>query len=161
MAHLLTPAPTTAATPLSARPWNSSSLYSLKNACFTTPRVCCIGNQYQHQVSNDEQVPHIREDYTLHRRRALMGLSGAVVLGLSWREEQSARAAARRPPPPPPKEKKDPNISAVQAKVLASKKRKEALKEEVARLREKGKAVNINKEPPPPAVTPTPIPASE
>lgn len=90
-----------------------------------------------------------------------MGLSGAVVLGLSWREEQSARAAARRPPPPPPKEKKDPNISAVQAKVLASKKRKEALKEEVARLREKGKAVNINKEPPPPAVTPTPIPASE
>jgi hypothetical protein len=30
----------------------------------------------------------------------------------------------------------------LQAKVLASKKRKEAMKEEVARLREKGKAVN-------------------
>lgn len=94
-----------------------------------------------------------------------MGLSGTAVLGLSWSNEQSARAAARRPPPPPPKEKKDPNISGVQAKVMASKKRKEALKEEVARLREKGKAVNTNKEPPPPPVViptePTPIPASE
>ncbi|CAI8618320.1 unnamed protein product [Vicia faba] len=158
MAHLLSPVPTTAVTPLSARPWNSSSLCSGKNGCFTTPRVCCIGNQYQHQVSNHEQVPPLRDDHTLHRR-AMMGLSGAAVLGLSWSNEQSARAAARRPPPSPPKEKKDPNVSAVQAKVMASKKRKEALKEEVARLREKGKAVNINKEPPPPVVTS--IPTSE
>jgi hypothetical protein len=54
----------------------------------------------------------------------------------------NANAAARRPPPPPPGEKKDPSISGLQAKVLASKKRKEAMKEEVARLRERGKAVN-------------------
>jgi len=93
-------------------------------------------------------------------RRALMGLSGAAVLGLSCSDEQSARAAARRPPPPPPKEKKDPNLSAAQAKVLASKKRKEAMKAEVARLREQGKAVNINKEPPPPPVV-APVPPSE
>lgn len=75
-----------------------------------------------------------------------MGLSGALVLGLSLSDKQSASAAGR-PPPPPPKEKKDPNVSGVQAKVLASKRRKEAMKEEVAKLREKGKA--INKEPSP------------
>lgn len=63
--------------------------------------------------------------------------------------ERSAEAAARRPPPPPPQEKKDPNLSGVQAKVLASKKRKEALKEAVAKLREKGKPVV--KQPPPEA----------
>lgn len=50
-------------------------------------------------------------------------------------------AAGRRPPPPPPKEKKDPSISGVTAKVLASKKRKEAMKESIAKLREKGKQI--------------------
>lgn len=68
-----------------------------------------------------------------------MGLLGAV-LGLSS-GNQSARAA-RRPPPPPPQEKQDPNLSGVQAKVLASKKRKEAMKETMAKLREQGKAIN-------------------
>lgn len=160
MVHLLTPTPTTAATALSVRPWNSSSRYSSKNVCFTTPRVNCIGNQSQQQVSNLDQVPPTSDDHSLHRR-ALMGLSGAVMLGLSWSDEQSARAAARRPPPPPPKEKKDPNLSAAQAKVLASKKRKEAMKAEVARLREQGKTVNINKEPPPPPPVVAPPPASE
>lgn len=79
-----------------------------------------------------------------------MGLSGAAMLGLSLSDEQSARGAARRPPPPPPTEKKDPNVSGVQAKVLASKRRKEAMKEEVARLRERGKSVNKQQPPPPP-----------
>ena len=55
---------------------------------------------------------------------------------------ESANAAARRPPPPPPEEKKDPSITGLRAKVLASIKRKEAMKEEIARLREKGKPVN-------------------
>ncbi|KAF2531731.1 hypothetical protein F2Q70_00030979 [Brassica cretica] len=50
-------------------------------------------------------------------------------------------AAARRPPPPPAVEKKDPNVSGVQAKVLASKKRKEAMKASMAKLRERGKSV--------------------
>lgn len=71
-----------------------------------------------------------------------------MVLGLSLRgESQSAFAAARRPPPPPPEEKKDPNVSGVQAKVMASKKRKETLKQSVAKLREKGTPV---KQPQPP-----------
>ncbi|KAJ0606273.1 hypothetical protein HanHA300_Chr02g0072161 [Helianthus annuus] len=58
--------------------------------------------------------------------------------------DKNAEAAARRPPPPPPteKEKKDPNVSGALAKVLASKKRKEAMKESIAKLREKGKAIN-------------------
>lgn len=60
--------------------------------------------------------------------------------------DRRAEAAARRPPPPPPQEKKDPNLSGVQAKVLASKKRKEALKEATAKLRAKGKPVD---QPPP------------
>lgn len=54
---------------------------------------------------------------------------------------KKANAAARRPPPPPPTEKKDPNVSGVLAKVLASKRRKEAMKESMAKLREKGKPV--------------------
>ncbi|XP_061373463.1 uncharacterized protein LOC133315806 [Gastrolobium bilobum] len=140
MAHLLTPAPA-----LSARP-RKSSLYSWKNGCFITSRVCCVGHQYQPEASSiSDQVPSPRDDHSL-RRRALMGLSGAVMLGLSLSDEQSASGAGR-PPPPPPKEKKDPNLSGVQAKVLASKRRKEAMKETVAKLREQGKT--INKEPPP------------
>lgn len=54
----------------------------------------------------------------------------------------AAPAASKRRAPPPPteeKEKKDPSLSGVQAKVLASRKRKEAMKEAVAKMREKGK----------------------
>lgn len=74
-------------------------------------------------------------------RNVTLGLAGAV-LGLSVAGDRKAQAAARRPPPPPSEEKRDPNVSGVQAKVLASKKRKEAMKQEVAKLREKGKAIN-------------------
>ncbi|KAK9276236.1 hypothetical protein L1049_005767 [Liquidambar formosana] len=69
-----------------------------------------------------------------------LGLAGAV-LGLNI-NDQSASAAARRPPPPQPEEKRDPNMSGVQAKVLASKRRKEAMKEAMTKQREKGKPVN-------------------
>ncbi|XP_010069234.2 uncharacterized protein LOC104456191, partial [Eucalyptus grandis] len=80
----------------------------------------------------------------IHRRSVALGLViGSLSLGFG---EQSATAAARRPPAPPPEEKKDPNVSGVQAKVLASKKRKEAMKESIAKLREKGKPVNQSSE---------------
>ncbi|KAE9452800.1 hypothetical protein C3L33_15293, partial [Rhododendron williamsianum] len=59
-----------------------------------------------------------------------LGLAGAV-LGLTI-NNKNANAAARRPPPPPPTEKKDLSLSGVQAKVLASKKRKEAMKDATA-----------------------------
>lgn len=62
----------------------------------------------------------------------------AALVGLNLGGDANA---ARRPPPPPPEEKKDPNVSGVQAKVLASKKRKEAMKAFMAKLREKGKPV--------------------
>lgn len=52
----------------------------------------------------------------------------------------NASAAKRRPSAPPTEEKKDPNLSGLQAKLLASKKRKEAMKETVAKLKENGKA---------------------
>lgn len=55
---------------------------------------------------------------------------------------ESANAAKRKPPPPPTEEKKDPSVTGLKAKVLASIKRKEALKEQIAKLREKGKPVN-------------------
>ncbi|KAF4352531.1 hypothetical protein G4B88_013361 [Cannabis sativa] len=74
----------------------------------------------------------------IHRTLSL-GLGG-VALGLNG-GEWSARAAARRPPPSPQEEKKDPNLSGLQAKVVASKKRKEAMKEEMAKLRQRGKSV--------------------
>lgn len=73
-------------------------------------------------------------------RNISLGLLGAVV-GLSSGGDRSA-SAARRPPPPPPQAKQDPNLSGVQAKVLASKKRKEAMKETMAKLREQGKSIN-------------------
>ncbi|KAI5660839.1 hypothetical protein M9H77_20162 [Catharanthus roseus] len=76
----------------------------------------------------------------LRRRDVALGLIGVVVVGLNV-NDRKAMAAGRRPPPPPPKEKKDPSISGVTAKVLASKKRKEAMKESIAKLREKGKQI--------------------
>ncbi|XP_004252001.1 uncharacterized protein [Solanum lycopersicum] len=73
------------------------------------------------------------------RRSLALSLAGvAVALNAG---NNNANAAARRPPPPPPTEKKDPNVSGVLAKVLASKRRKEAMKESIAKLREKGKPV--------------------
>lgn len=54
---------------------------------------------------------------------------------------QAANAAARKPPPPPT-EKKDPNVSGVQAKIIASKKRKEAMEQAMAKLRASGKPIN-------------------
>lgn len=73
----------------------------------------------------------------------------AGALGL-WAGEDNVASAARRPPPPPPREKSDPNASGVQAKVLASKKRKEAMKEAMAKLREGGKPIKEAPEQPPP-----------
>ncbi|XP_030939313.1 uncharacterized protein LOC115964122 [Quercus lobata] len=87
-----------------------------------------------HQGCNDDQ-----HDKLVHRRTVTLGLAGAM-LSLNV-GDQSANAAARRAPPPPPEEKKDPNVSGVQAKVLASRKRKEAMKEETAKLRERGKPI--------------------
>ncbi|KAE9597230.1 putative CRIB domain-containing protein [Lupinus albus] len=138
MAHLITPAPTTATTVLYSRA-QKSSLYSWKNVYFPTPRVCCVGYKYQHQISAISNQD--RKYQQPLRRRALMGLSGALLLGLSLSNEQNASAGGR-PPPPPPREKKDPNVSGVQAKVMASKRRKEAMKETVAKLRDKGKTIN-------------------
>ncbi|XP_039045565.1 uncharacterized protein LOC120185408 [Hibiscus syriacus] len=83
---------------------------------------------------------HVSDDTLVHRRTLALGLAGAL-LGFSVGDRKRANAAARRPPPPPPAEKKDPSVSGVQAKILASKKRKEAMKQEVAKLREKGKSV--------------------
>ncbi|XP_009779147.1 uncharacterized protein LOC107814072 [Nicotiana tabacum] len=95
-------------------------------------------------ISTKKSIPlafHDKKlDTTLLSRRSLaLGLAG-VALNAG---NNNANAAARRPPPPPPtsEEKKDPNMNGVMAKVLASKRRKEAMKESIAKLREKGKPV--------------------
>nr|CAB3457601.1 unnamed protein product [Digitaria exilis] len=79
------------------------------------------------------------------RRALLCGLIAAGA-GAVMGPDIASAASKRRPPPPAPtapmEEKKDPNVSGVLAKVLASKKRKEAMKEAVAKLREKGKPVD-------------------
>ncbi|KAI3459850.1 hypothetical protein Pfo_016513 [Paulownia fortunei] len=121
MAHL---APVT---PPRAKPLIST--FSRKTAHLASPRfhkVCAC-------TTGSDQERHVQ------RRSVALGLAG-VVLGLSV-GGGNARGAARRPPPPPPEEKKDPNVSGVTAKVLASKKRKEAMKESIAKLREKGKVI--------------------
>ncbi|KAI3823042.1 hypothetical protein L1987_04468 [Smallanthus sonchifolius] len=91
--------------------------------------------------------PPSHRNISILRRDVLVG----TVFGLSIVGDKSADAAARRPPPPPPTEKKDPNVSGVLAKVLASKKRKEAMKESMAQLRNKGK----------PIIEPSPAAAAE
>ncbi|PKA60203.1 hypothetical protein AXF42_Ash008262 [Apostasia shenzhenica] len=68
-----------------------------------------------------------------------MGLAFSVYSDDANAAKRRAAAAPPPPPPPPPTEKNGPNVSGVQAKVLASKRRKEAMKEEIAKLREKGK----------------------
>ncbi|CAM0952446.1 unnamed protein product [Alopecurus aequalis] len=77
------------------------------------------------------------------RRAFLHGVMiAAAGAGTLLGHVDAAPAASKRRAPPPPaeeKEKKDPNMSGVQAKVMASRKRKEAMKEATAKLREKGK----------------------
>ncbi|CAM8947765.1 unnamed protein product [Rhodiola kirilowii] len=129
MAHLLTPtAPATPATPISAllsakKMWNP-----IRPLRLTVP------------VSD-------KNDAGIDRRSTVIfGLvAGAVLAGLSLSVgDESANAAGRRPPPKPPAEKKDPNISGLAAKILASKKRKEEMKEAVAKQRQRGKPVVVN-----------------
>lgn len=76
------------------------------------------------------------------RRAATLGLAGLVLGFIQVGSDRRANAAGKRAPPPPPEEKKDPSINAVTAKVLASKKRKEAMKESIAKLKEKGKLID-------------------
>ncbi|CAL1404752.1 unnamed protein product [Linum trigynum] len=85
-------------------------------------------------------VPQPSRHSSITRRSVGLSLTGGLV-GLKFVSPEGANAAARRPPPSPPAEKEDPNISGVQAKILASKKRKEAMKDMVSRLREQGKAL--------------------
>ncbi|CAA0838805.1 Unknown protein [Striga hermonthica] len=79
-----------------------------------------------------------KEKHVQRRCLALVMASAAVALSSGG---GNAVAAARRPPPPPPEEKKDPNLTGLTAKVLASKKRKEAMKDSIAKLRDKGKLI--------------------
>uniref|UniRef100_A0A6N2M2K0 Uncharacterized protein n=1 Tax=Salix viminalis TaxID=40686 RepID=A0A6N2M2K0_SALVM len=118
MAHSLTITPATTARPVAVKSKKTSRVPSLG---FQRARAC-----HGDSVS-------FSDNKLVHRRTIALGLAGAL-MGVNtggW----NANAAAKRPPPPPPREKKDPSISGLQAKVLASKKRKEAMKEEVARLR--------------------------
>ncbi|KAG0544477.1 hypothetical protein BDA96_02G278100 [Sorghum bicolor] len=77
-----------------------------------------------------------------NRRALLCGLVAAAAGTVLSPDIAGAASKRRSPPPGPAEEKKDPNVSGVQAKVLASRKRKEAMKEAVAKLRERGKPVD-------------------
>ncbi|RWR71906.1 DNA translocase FtsK [Cinnamomum micranthum f. kanehirae] len=125
MAHSLSPSPATP-TPV------------LTRARKKTPSPFLgFGRQWGGQQAPDKALQCTP---SIDRREFVFGLSGAI-LAASFSGE-AANAAARRPPPPPPTEKKDPNVSGVQAKILASKKRKEAMEEAMAKLRERGKPIN-------------------
>ncbi|XP_057546806.1 uncharacterized protein LOC130825544 [Amaranthus tricolor] len=73
-----------------------------------------------------------------HSRRNIITIG---IVGAVYGEKKAWAGARRAAPPPTDQEKKDPNISAVQAKVLASRKRKEAMKQAMAKQRERGKKV--------------------
>ncbi|CAN6908786.1 unnamed protein product [Brassica oleracea] len=91
--------------------------------------------------SQPQTPPIILQVPQINRRAIVVGLGGSLLSWNALNGKEEAMAAARRPPPPPAVEKKDPNVSGVQAKVLASKKRKEAMKASMAKLRERGKSV--------------------
>ncbi|KAI3877253.1 hypothetical protein MKX03_016057 [Papaver bracteatum] len=99
------------------------------------PRIRC-----DHQTPNYQALDGKSETQSAMGRRILVGGFTGSILSLNV-GNQTANAAQRRPPPKPPVEKKDPNVSGVTAKVLASQKRKEAMKEAVAKLRERGKKI--------------------
>ncbi|XP_022722981.1 uncharacterized protein LOC111280086 [Durio zibethinus] len=125
MAHSLTPVPGSATTHIA----KSKKIRS---------HIPTLG---LHSVWASCQKPNqVLDDKLVHRRTVTLSLAGAV-LGLNVGDPRNAHAA-RKPPPPPPAEKKDPNVSGVQAKVLASKKRKEAMKQEISKMREKGKPID-------------------
>ncbi|KAL9237527.1 hypothetical protein vseg_012063 [Gypsophila vaccaria] len=86
----------------------------------------------------ERNVPCLDVHAPSRRNVIAMGISGAITLGLNMGDHKNAMAAARRPPPTAPSEKKDPNVNGVLAKVLASKKRKEAMKEAMAKQRVRG-----------------------
>ncbi|TQD80195.1 hypothetical protein C1H46_034249 [Malus baccata] len=133
MAHpLASPPPTTAAAAtISTAASNKTTRY--RSVGFRNVSA-------SHQASND---PHAANNNLVNRRTVGLGLAAAALSFNVSNPNSSANAAARRPPPPPveEKEKKDPNVSGVIAKVLASKKRKEAMKQSVAKLRDKGKPI--------------------
>uniref|UniRef100_A0A0D9XFP3 Uncharacterized protein n=1 Tax=Leersia perrieri TaxID=77586 RepID=A0A0D9XFP3_9ORYZ len=85
----------------------------------------------------------VRRAFFLRGMIAAGAGAGAGSLLLGGGGDIASAASKRRAPPPPatPEERKDPSVSGLQAKVLASKKRKEAMKEFVAKMREKGKPV--------------------
>ncbi|CAH8351727.1 unnamed protein product [Eruca vesicaria subsp. sativa] len=91
--------------------------------------------------SRPQTPPIILQVPQTNRRAIVVGLGSVLWSWNALNVKEEAMAAARRPPPSPPKEKNDPNVSGVQAKVLASKKRKEAMKASMAKLRERGKSV--------------------
>ncbi|KAL9270851.1 hypothetical protein AKJ16_DCAP08298 [Drosera capensis] len=125
MAHTLTQVVATAIATKSLYATARSST-NLKVSCSSPSSSADIkGNAAQRSSVQTSASP-------LPRRIINWGLIAAT---LNW---STASAAARRPPPPPPQPKKDPNVSGVLAKVLASKKRKEDMKAATAKLREKG-----------------------
>eukprot|EP00252_Welwitschia_mirabilis_P003809 TRINITY_DN13874_c0_g2_i1.p1 TRINITY_DN13874_c0_g2~~TRINITY_DN13874_c0_g2_i1.p1 ORF type:complete len:148 (+),score=26.16 TRINITY_DN13874_c0_g2_i1:183-626(+) len=74
------------------------------------------------------------------RRRAFVIAGGAILLR-SMFDVKTALAAKRKPPSSEEekKPKNDPNVSGVQAKVIASIKRKEAMRQALAKLKQRGK----------------------
>ncbi|XP_054816315.1 uncharacterized protein LOC129316082 [Prosopis cineraria] len=143
MAHSLTMAAGAAASATTAIPRRERSgrgdCKSTSFDCSSLFPIQAIWAAAGHYCQNHRASPQ-HHPASLPRRTLI--ISGTALLGLSSSElSQNARAAARRQQPPPSEEKKDPNVSGVQAKVVASKKRKEAMKQNVAKLREKGNLV--------------------
>ncbi|PQQ03363.1 uncharacterized protein Pyn_01435 [Prunus yedoensis var. nudiflora] len=140
MAHSLAspppqPPPATATTTKNKSCFQSCVGFQKVRACYLQVSDGANTNANAHDRNNR---------LVINSRRSLgLGLAGALISFNVSDPSPIANAAARRPPPPPAeeKEKKDPNVSGVLAKVLASKKRKESMKEFVAKLREKGKLI--------------------
>ncbi|KAF6137476.1 hypothetical protein GIB67_008425 [Kingdonia uniflora] len=126
MAHSLTPPPPVA-TPISTRTDDKRNT-TLPSLGF--PRKSSVHRSFHQAVESHASF--------VDRRSLIWGMTLAVT---TMGANKSVNAAQRRPPPSAPKEKKDPNVSGVQAKVLASMKRKEAMKDAVAKLKEKGKPI--------------------
>lgn len=78
------------------------------------------------------------QESTSNVDRRFFAITGAVLVSSVLYTKEAHAGKRKTPPPEEPKQKNDPNISALQAKVLASNRRKEAMKASLEKMRGNG-----------------------
>lgn len=78
------------------------------------------------------------QESTSNVDRRFFAITGAVLVSSVLYTKEAHAVKRKAPPPEEPKEKNDPNMSALRAKVIASNRRKEAMKASLEKMRGNG-----------------------